>query len=53
MAAPATEVRSEKGKRLIRPFLRRLSFLSCEVSQEDDHGSISSRGMFRESGILD
>ena len=39
-------------KRSIRPFLRRLSFLSWFIPQEDCHGSISSRGLFREGGVL-
>ena len=39
-------------KRSIRPILRRLSFLSWKVSQEDDHDSISGSGMFREGGVL-
>ena len=39
-------------KRSIRPFLRCLSFLSWFIPQEDDHGHISSRGMFREGGLL-
>ena len=36
--------------RSISPFLRRLSFLSWFIPQEDDHGS--SRDVFRESGVL-
>ena len=40
------------GNRSIRPFLRRLSFLSWFIPQEDDHGHISNRGMFREGGVL-
>ena len=40
------------GKRRKRPFLRRLSFLSWFIPQEDDHGSISGSGMFREGGVL-
>ena len=48
----AEAVAGEQCNRSIRPFLRRLSFLSLEVSQEDNHGSISSRGMFREGGVL-
>lgn len=42
-----------QGKRSIRPFLRRLNFLSWFIPQEDDHDHISSRGMLREGGILD
>ena len=38
-------------KRPKRPFLRRLSFLSCEVPQEDEHGSISEGTTFKE-GVL-
>ena len=40
-------------KRSIRRFLRRLSFLSWFIPQEDDHGSIRNRGAFREGDILD